>query len=665
MISQCTTGRPVVWGIAFLMLIPLRSLSQQPQVTPPATPPTPAAHAQDSSSSLIRTQFTRTSIFPNPLSPYGNPKVPPQRLANSRRIYSLIQDGKLRLSLADAIALALEDNLDIDLSRYNMAYASTDVVRAASGQATRGVTGAFQSASVFSGAVGGGIGSAGSGGGGGGAGSATGGTGGAFNIGSLGTFDPFVGLTAGYDDSVVPLGTNTVTGIGSLTTHTGAYTGFFGEELPTGTSYVFFGGGSRQSTNALTNFYNPQLTANGTIAVSQNLLSGFGYRANAKFIRIAANDVKIANSVFRQQVITTISQIENAYWNLATAQENLRVAQEAVDYAQKLLNDNLQRKKIGTLASIDVIHSESQLANAQTNLVVAQTTYLQQQSALKTTLTRRFDKTIANASVVTTDPLPNPGANEVPDLDEALELARRNRPEVEQDALHVSSENVILKANRNGLLPSLQVFGSWNPSALGGQLSPFARASSALLGAGGLPGGAGNLFTQIFQNSYPDYSYGASLQMPIKNRQAQADAARAELEARALHTQAQQHLNNIGLDVRNSLIAMAQARAQVNSAEKALQYSQQLLAGEQVRFKLGESTVSDVIQRENDRITAEGNLVKAYSTYAQAISQYAQATGTTLERHNIQIEDAMNGVAPRSPGQPSNKNQEPGSSRHP
>lgn len=652
-------GRAVLLLMSAL-LVAAPNLGAQQQASPSQNPKDGA----QPQSSIVNTDFTRTGVFPNILAPYTSPNVPPQRLGNSARLYELLQNGTIKLTLQDAIALALENNLDIDLSRYNMAYAQTDVVRAASGAATRGVTGAFASNAVFAGAVGGGIGTASGGGGGNGAGSATGGSGGAFNIGPIGTFDPVVGFTAGYDDRLTPLGTNTVTGTGALGTHTTTYTGFLGQELPTGTSYAISLGGTRQSTSAFTNFYNPQLSSGLTIAASQNLLNGFGYRANAKFIRIAANDVGLAKSVFRQQVITTITQIENDYWNLATAQENVRVAKEAVAYAQKLLEDNKRQEQIGTLAPIDVVQAESQLATAQTNMVVAQTGLLQQQSILETALSRRVDKTLENASIQTADPLPKPTPDDIPSLDDALQLALQSRPEVEQDVLNLKNEDIILKANRNALLPTLQLYGAWRPSALGGALSSYATTpihiGNQLIqpSAGGLPGGVGNMFTQMFQNFYPDYSVGITLQMPIRNRQAQADAARALLEARSLRTQAQQHINTVQQDVRNAVIAVTQAKAQIDSAAKAVDYAQQILDAEQKKFKLGESTVFNVIQQQNNLTSAEGTLVKAYSTYAQAITQYAQATGTTLKRNNIEIDDAVKGTVskiPNIPGTPTNQ----------
>ncbi|MGH9433109.1 MAG: TolC family protein [Terriglobia bacterium] len=647
MLNRRGYGLAVAGAILAVGFGTLNGMAQQP----PNTPKNQNSN-NTQGSSLYETTYTRTGIFPNILEPYLNPRVPPMKLENSGLIYELIQNGKMQLSLQDAVALALENNLDIDLSRYNTAYAKIDQVRAASGQASRGINGAFSSSALFSGAIGGGINTSSAGGGSGGAGSATGGGGRAFNIGPIGSFDPVVGFEAGWNDSVTPLGTNIVTGVNSLVQHTTTYNGFLGQEFPTGTSYAVSLFGGRQSTNQLTAFFNPQLSSGLTVAVNQHLLNGFGYRANAKFIRIADNDLQISKSVFRQQVITTLTTVLGDYWNLATTHENVRVAQEAVNYAQRLLQDNKRQVQIGTLAPIDVVQAESQLATAQTNLVVAQTNYLEAQSTIKTALSKRVDATLSSVEVVPTDKLPEPKSDDVPPLEQSLQLALKNRPEVETDELNLKYESIVLKANRNSLLPTLDVFAAYQPSGLGGDTVIYGKPK--MIGnnlvpnpIGAIPGAYTGLFTQMFQNDYPNYSVGFTLQVPIRNRAAQADSARALLEQRSLQTTLQQEINTVEQDVRNAEIAVTQAKAQIQSAKKAVDYAQQTLDAEQKKFKLGESTVTLVIQQQNNLTTAEGTLVTAYSTYAKALTQYEQATGTTLTANNVQINEALTGRVPQ------------------
>ena len=166
--------------------------------------------------------------------------------------------------------------------------------------------------------------------------------------------------------------------------------------------------GQRNSTTSLSSLYNPSIPTTLTVGLNQHLLKGFGRRANAVFIRIAKNDLAMADSGFRQQVITTVSQVLNAYYTLLADRDQVRVAQSAVDYSKKLVADDKKQVQIGTLAPLDVVQAESELATDQQNLIVAETTYLQQQEILKTMIAKKITSELAGISVQPTDSLPNP-----------------------------------------------------------------------------------------------------------------------------------------------------------------------------------------------------------------------------------------------------------------
>lgn len=625
--------------IAFLGLPSLRAQQNQ--------------QAEDAFDQSVERSYTHTSWFPNILGPYLNPRVPPFQLANSQLVHDLIQNGKMKLSLQDAISLALENNLDIAVARYNPEFAQIDKVRAASGQATRGIQGMFQSSALFQSALGGGIGSASGGFQQGAAGSAIGGVN-VNRVGSIGSFDPVIGFSAGWAYSQSPLASSIVNGVSLLSGNTGQYNVFFGQEFPTGTSYEVSLGGARLSTNALTNIYNPQVVSSMTVGIQQPLLNGFGYRANAKFIRIAANEVGIAKDFFREQVAQTILTVENAYWTLVQDKQNVLVAQEAVKYDQKLLEDNKRQVQIGTLAPLDVIQAESNLATAQQNLIVAQTTFQQQQELMKTALSKQVTGDLLTADIEPTDPLPSPANNTMPTVEEALRMAHTNRPEVDLNDLNLKNEEVILKANRNALLPTLDAFASFTPSGLSGQQILFGPGNGFLPGpqVGKVPGGVGNALSQIFHNRYPNYSVGFTLAMPIRNRSAQADAARALLEEHQLRTTVQQTLNTIDQDVRQAEIAVVQGKARIDAATKAVSFARQQLVDEQKKFQVGESTVTLVIQMQNALTTAEGTMVTARASYATALTQFQQATGTILDANHVQLVDALKGHVSRMPNIP-------------
>ncbi len=610
--------------------------------------------AQQSTPSQSATiDFKSNRWFPNLVGPYFSPSVPEIRLSNSERIHSLIREGKLRLSVEEAIALALENNLDIAVARFGPAYAQTDILRTRSGGSGRGVQGAFQSSALFAGALGGGV-SAGGGAGGGGAGGATGG-GSAVNLGNAGSFDPVAGFSFGWDRRTTPLGTKAVTGVGYLTSQNSGYQGYFTQSFQTGTSYTLFLSGSRSTSTSLTALFNPQVTSSFGVGINQPLLNGFGYRANAKFIRLAKNSANIADSVFRQQVITTVTQVLNLYYDLVYFRENVRVAEGSLALAQKTLNDNQRQVEIGTLAPIEVVRAESEVAARQQDLIVAQTGFQQQQELIRTALSKQVDKELAAAEIDPTDQLPEPKPEDVPPLEQALSMAAQNRAEIEQADLNLRGQEITIKANRNGLLPSLNFFATYIGQGLSGH-----RCDQGLPVIGCaqvIPDGSSQALSQTFQGQFPDYSFGINLSFPIRNRSAQADAARALLEERQLRTQLQKTKNQVAQEVRNAEIALIQARAQIEAARKAVTLARQTLDAEQKKFQLGESTVFLVIQAQRDLVAAEVRNVLARAIYAKALMQFAQATGTTLEKHNVQIGEAREGKvarAPNIPGTPEN-----------
>jgi outer membrane protein TolC len=615
-----------------------------------------------SSSKPAIMQYGNVRWFPSFWGPYTTPYVSETRMSNSDRLRSLVRDGKLYLSVSDAIALALENNLDIAVSRYNLGYAQTDILRAQGGGAGRGFSGSFTSSALYSGAIGGGVSSSG-GGGSARAGSTSGGAG-ATQLGG-GTFDPSVFFSMGWDRNTSPLGTTTVTGVPFLTAQGTSYATGFTQAFQTGTSYQVILAGGRSTTTSLYPVFNPQVYSYMAVGFSQPLLNGFGRRANSTQIRITKNDLKLADAGFRQQVITTVSQVLNYYWDFLTFSENVHVAEQALAYAQKLLSDNKRQVEIGTLAPIEVVRAESEVAARQQDLIVAQTNLQQQAELIKTALSRQVDPEIAAAQLVPQDKLPEPQTDDVPPLAEALKLAFANRPEIEQTELKFRDQDYTIQARRNALLPSLNVFATYAASGLSGHIAncPAAYTAYGVKCVSNVDGttvpplnisydGVSQALSQTAQGRYPDYSFGLNLSIPIRNRQAQADAARALLERRQLETQLQQYKNNIAQQVRTAEIGVVQAKAQIEAARKAVILAQQTLDAEQKKFQLGESTVFLVIQAQRDLATAEGNEVKARSTYAKAVTLFRQQTATILKLYNVEMSDAVSGHVERAPNIP-------------
>ena len=601
--------------------------------------------------------YSRTRAFPNILAPYAPEPVPEPSMSNSQLLHSLMVSGKLVLSLDDAIALALENNLTIAVARYNIPYAQLDLLRARAGGATRGVAGAFQSNSLFAGAVGAGL-SSSSGGSSTSGGGALGG-GGPINIGTISCCDPIAGFNYGWAYNVSPLNYSTVNLAPTVASHITDMSSFFGQGFLTGTSYAIGINGFRESTTSPAALFNPEVPTGMFFGIDQQLLNGFGYRANAKFIRIANNDIKFADAAFRVQVMTTVAQVVNDYYTLLYDRQNVGVAQEAVNYSQHLLDDNKKQVEIGTLAPIEVVRAESELATDQQTLIVAQTTLRQQEQVLKTELSKQVTPDLATIDIDPTDKFPVAETESVPPVEQALQLAFQNRPEITEADLNLANQAITLKAVRNQLLPTLTAYASYTPSGLSGNITcgqngvtcPPGVAPGSIISNGGIS----QSFSGLFQGKYPYYSYGINLQIPIRNRSEQADAARAQFEQRQLQVQMQQEKNTIAQDVRNAEIAITQAKAQINATIKAVDLARQTLDADQKKFQLGETTTFQLIQDQRDLTTAEGNEAKAFQTFSAALTQFSQSTGTTLDRFHVELGDAKQGRVthpPNIPGAP-------------
>jgi len=580
---------------------------------------------------------------------YSYPYVPPPTLTNSPQLDQLIVNNKLNLSVDAAIELTLQNNLDIAVARYQLPLAKLDILRTKAGSAARGVSGGQLSNALFAGAIGAGVsGVQGAGGTGGGGFSG----GGVVSTSALGPGDPVAGITFGWNNASTPLNFATVQGVSVLGSHTSAYSTFFGKGFFTGTSFVAAVNGTRDSSSATTSLFNPSVPTTLTVGFNQHLLKGFGRRANSVFIRIANNDLHIADTVFKKQVITTVAAVLNAYYTLLADRDQVRVAQSAVNYSQKLVEDDKKQVQIGTLAPLDVVQAESELASDQQTLIVAQTTYLQQQEVIKTMISKRVTAELAGVQIDATNTLPEPKPNDIPPLAEALTEALKSRPEIRQDDLNMRNQDYTIQSNRNGLLPTLDAFATYQSNGLAGV--PF----EGFAGAG--PGGLGDSLSQIFSGKYPSYSVGLTLSFPIGNHIQQANAAQAVVEMHEMQTGLQRDKNTIEQDVRNAEIAVTQAKAQINAALKARDYAQQALDAEIKKLRLGVSTTLNVILLQRDLITAEGNLAKARQAYAQALVQFHQATGTILDAHNIVLTDPGTGEYTRQPNIPGTPIHSPG-----
>ncbi len=568
-------------------------------------------------------------VFSDILGRFQPKSIPKLELENSPRIDSLIQDGKLHLTLSDALALALENNLDIAVQRYIPEFSRTDLLRTKAGQSPRGFTGGTTPGGLTSGALGAGVSGSGTGSGVGSAGGITGG-GGAIQVGSSGSFDPTVNINFSYDHVTSPLNTSVVSGIYNVVGKATAFSASYAQLFSPGTSFSLTLSGQRQSSTQRNLLFNPASVTRFAFGVNQPLLNGFGKTNNERYILVARNNTGVAEEVFRLQVITTVVSVENAYWDLAALQESVKVAEQALAVAQQLYKDNQIRLEVGTMSPMDVTSAESEVAARTRDLTVATTNLQLQEATLKNMLVKRVSAQLDAARVVIKDPMPEPRQSDIPELETALAAATASRPEVHQVATNLKNQDISVRFTGEALKPSFSIFGFYAGAGLQGT---SANSSSGLLDA----------FGQSFEGIYPEYAGGFSMNIPIRNRTAQADSLRSQIERNQLLISQQRLHNTISMEVRKAIIGLEQGKAQLEAAHKAAALAREMWEGEKIKLEAGASTSYQVILRERDYTNARYSEVNAMVVYAKAIVEMDRATGATLDRNSIEYSDALSG----------------------
>lgn len=599
-------------------------------------------------------QFVKpASHFPSLVGPYIARKVPEPRFGNTGKIDTFLKDGKLMLSLSDAVALALENNLDLAIARYNLSIADTDILRAKSGSAVRGVaTGLVQ------GTPGGGIGGFGTGAPGAGAGGTTGGAGGA-GTGASGLVQSTLGTGApieSYDPSVTgglrlehgtfPLASNVLFGqVPFLQQNTGTANFNYSQAFPFGMSMSVDFDNTRGTDNTTTSLLVPQIQSGFRLTLRQRLLSGFGLGPNLRFIRIARNNREISDVAFRDQVVATVSQIQNIYWDLVNAYEDMEVKQRSLSLAQKTLDDDREQVRIGALASMEVMKAESEVATRNQDLILSQNELQLQELLIKNAVTRDLsDSVLASAAVVPTDTMSIPREEPVVPVQDLIQQAISHRPELVEARIDLTNREISRKTAANELLPSLDLMGFYGANALAGLANPNNPGATAIPRSG-FP----NAFATLFRNDFPNYAFGVNINIPLRNRSAQADQIRSQLEYRQAQLRLKQLENQIGIEVRNAQFALLQNRARVDAARKARDLARNGFDIEQKKFKLGASTSYQVLQIQRDLAQAESNLVVAMSTYEKSRVELDRVTGLTLLHTGIEIQDAERGDVHKLP----------------
>jgi outer membrane protein TolC len=612
---------------------------------------------------LLRDYSKGPNWFGHFLAPYRQQPIPAISLENSPRLRDLIHDGKLEISMADALALAIENNLDISVERQVVPMSQTDVLRASAGSAARGFAGATIPLGLSAGALGVGVSTAVAGGGVGNAGGISGG-GGAVNISPVGTFDPTINYNFSWDRTAEPLNTLVVAGVPAVIGYSASYSGSYTQLLPSGTSYFVSLNGLRSSSTQQSLLFDPAVATRMSMGFNQPLLSGFGLKPNLRFLLVARNNENVSGAIFQNQLQLTIVQVENAYWDMAQFQENVKVAQQSLAAAQRLYEDSKRQAEVGALAPLDVVSAQSAMAASQRDLVVTQTNLQIQEITLKNLLSKRIDRDLESAQIVTTDPLPEPRDSDIPPLQDALADAERNRPDIKTAQMNLQNEQISSQYTANNLLPTGNVFGQYASAGLQGNCIVTAKASCNAPGVPVgtvIPSGTSSSLWQMAGANFPEYSVGFSLTLPIKNRSAQADNLRAQFEMQQTQINLQVLRNQAEISIRQAMIGLVQGKAQEEAAHQAVILAQQSLDAEQKKLGVGASTFYNVVLRQRDVTTAQYAEIEAADAYAKSLVTIDEARGATLARNGISFNDALSGTITTMPSPPFNKGSNLGS----
>jgi outer membrane protein TolC len=584
--------------------------------------------------------------------PYRQRIVPPINLADSSRLASLIRAGNLYLTAQDVIALALENNIDIETQRYGPLLFREDLRRAQVGGNLRvpstPIAAGPQSVSLAGINVGNTSLSSGTGV------SSSGGI--TVSFGSaIPSLDPFLSMSASLGHFTSPESNIIVDQTNYLVQGSRSFSLGYSQQFLPGTFVSASYGASRSTSNSPSNLLNPIDYGSLSVSVTQNLLQGFGSSVNSRYIRIAGNNVKVSDLQLKFQVITTVAAVLNLYWDLVTFNEDLRLKRLALDAARKLYEDSQKEVAIGAKAAIEATRAQAEIPAREQDVLLAQTNILQQEIVLENALSKHGieDPVLADVHIVPLDHIEVPPVLELPPTGELVAQALAQRADLQQNRLNIASQALVLKGDRSELKPQLQAFATFTNHAQAGVPNSLNVGYEY-----GTPdpfyiGGYGTALGQLLRRDFPDYSAGISLTIALRNRAAQADYVTDQLQLRQLQLGFEKSVNQVGVDVRNAVIGLQQAQVRYETAVTTRELAEETLKAEQRKYQLGSSSNALVIQAQRDVVNAESEEVQSMANYTHARIAFEQALGITLERNGITMSEAAAGTVQRQSALPS------------
>ena len=590
-------------------------------------------------------------------SQYIERRPEPVYFGNSPLLHQLLRGGNIYLSLSDAIALGIQNNLDVEIQRYGPVSALAELNRAKGGGFLRGLayilaetpTGVGGPASPL----------------------VTSEASSTFAVGAVPTNPSELGALASPQDNLTVQGTVGLSsgpaipqfdpalsaqinwahqttpeisllgaGVPALATNTTTVNSGYSQGFGPGTEVSVNFDNSRQTLNSFSSNFSPYTNSSLGFTVTQPLLRGFGLAVNRRFIRIAKNEGKIAGLLLQQQLITTVYGIERLYTDLVALYEDVRVKEQTLASAEKLYSDTKAQVEEGTQAPIELTRANAQVYSVRQDLINSRGLLEEQEAIVKNVITRRTsdDPEILSARIIPTGTIEVPAQDQIPPIQELLAQAFANRPDLQQAFLQVQNSQITLEGSRNELLPEIDLVGAMQNNSLAGTQNPLTPSADPQL-----IGGYGSALEQIFARRYPTYGAGVNITLPFRNRIAQADVARDEILLRQSQIRNEQFRKQAQLEVEDALVAMRRARASYEAALQTQALQQESLEAEQAKFEVGASTAFFIIQYQSLLGQAESTVVVAKSAYLKARAALQRATATILADNHIELEQAMRG----------------------
>jgi outer membrane protein TolC len=471
--------------------------------------------------------------------------------------------------------------------------------------------------------------------------------------------DPQFTGTLQYESANTQESTTLLTGTNTLQQNTGTYDFQYTEGFLGGEALSVTFDNSHVTTNSQRSSYSPLLQSSFRAQLTQHLLQGCCKWVNERFIIQAKNNRRITDSAFRQQLIYTVGQVESIYWALVSAYEDEQAKERALQQSTQLASDNRKQLQIGTLAPLDVVNSDAAVASDKQALITSQSNLEYQQLLMKQAIVRNLnDPQLANAPVIPTDRV---SLERLPEEDmqteDLVHEAYANNPQIEQATLNMKNNEITIRAEKNGLLPVLDAYGFYGGSGVGGSQNPSLSCAGVGQPFQACPptypsSGYGTVLGSTLNNTSPDWGVGVNLSIPIRNRTAQADQVRSQMEYRQSQMRLQQLYTQIRIQVINGVYALTNDRAAVQSSQSARDYAAQALEAEQKKYRLGASTTANVLQMERNLATAEDNMISATAAYARDRASLSQILASTLDKYGISITQAASGTISQKPNIP-------------